>query len=225
MVDHRDLARLRGAGSGPWCAGRPAPIPWIGDGARRRACARRRRAISADSAGIAARGRTRLPASSSSAAWRRACDGVADAGEHARQLARPARHRRRPRPSATVRSSPPAVAQLHGLLHHDLRVGERRHLREVRDAQHLVARPERREQTPDRDPGLTADPGVDLVEHQRRRRLREHHARRQHRTGELAAGRGPGQRPGRLARVGRQQEGHPVVRRRRWARPARPRPP
>ena len=59
-------------------------------------------------------------------------------------------------------------------------------------------------------PGLAADPGVDLVEHQGRRRLREHHTRRQHRTGELAAGRGLGQRPGRLARVGRQEEGDPV---------------
>ena len=67
------------------------------------------------------------------------------------------------------------------------------------------------QQTADRDAGFTADPGVDLVEHQRRRRLRQHHARRQHRTGELAAGRGPGQRSGRLPGVGRQQEHHPVV--------------
>ena len=71
-------------------------------------------------------------------------------------------------------------------------------------------RPSVCQQTADRDAGLTADPGVHLVEHQRRRRLGEHHARRQHRTGELAAGRGPGERSGRLARVGGQQERDPV---------------
>ena len=68
-------------------------------------------------------------------------------------------------------------------------------------------------------------PGVDLVEHQRRRRLGEHETQRQHRAGELAAGRGLGERPGRLARVRRQQEGHvvgAVVGRRARARP-RPR--
>ena len=43
---------------------------------------------------------------------------------------------------ATVRSRRrcPALLLFHGLLHHDLRVGERGDLREVRDAEHLVPR-------------------------------------------------------------------------------------
>ena len=63
---------------------------------------------------------------------------------------------------------------------------------------------------PTADPGFAADTGVDLVEHQRRRCLREHHPQGQHRARELAAGRGLGERPGRLARVGREQEGDVV---------------
>ena len=79
------------------------------------------------------------------------------------------RSRRRPRASATARRrarhrrrsarAPPSARPsccprplVHGLLHHDLRVGERRHLREVRDAEHLVPRAERRSRRPTATP-------------------------------------------------------------------------
>ena len=98
----------------------------------------------------------------------------------------------------------------HGLLHHDLHVGKCRHLREMRDTQHLVLGTQCREQASDGNTGLASDARVDFVEHQRRGRVRQDNARRQHRTRELSAGRGPGQRAGAFARIGGKEEGHPV---------------
>ena len=131
---------------------------------------------------------------SSSAAWLRACaestipasirDSSATRGSPATGVT-----------VATVR--PPLLL----LLDDHLCVREGGDLREVGHAEHLVPPTEVGEEATDRGAGLTPDPGVDLVEHQRRRRLREHEAQRQHRTGELAAGRGPGERSCRLARV------------------------
>ncbi len=63
---------------------------------------------------------------------------------------------------------------------------------------------------PDGRPRFATDAGVDLVEHERRRRVGEHEPQREHRPRELAARRGLGQRPGRLARVGGEQEGDDV---------------
>ena len=83
------------------------------------------------------------------------------------------------------------------------------------------------EEPPDRDPRFTADPGVDLVEHQGRRRLREHQAESpaSHGTSsppDAARARGRAVSPGLAAR----RKIDAVVRRRRWARPAPPaRPP
>ena len=132
---------------------------------------------------------------------------LADARRASATARRPARRRRRRSRAPPCVRCRSVATPFHGLLHHDLRVGERRHLREVGDAQHLVPRAECRSRRPTATPASPPMPGVDLVEHQRRRRLREHHARRQHRTGELAAGRGPGQRAGRArpgwARAGR----------------------
>ncbi len=102
------------------------------------------------------------------------------------------------------------LRRLHCLLHDNLSVGKRRNLREVRHAHHLVSLAQCREQTPDRDARFTSDPRVDLVEHERGRRRGEHDARRQHRTGELAARRGPRQRAGPLPRVRGQEEHHAV---------------
>ena len=96
------------------------------------------------------------------------------------------------------------------LRHQHLRVGEGGDLREVRHAQHLVLPAQRRQRAPDRGPGLAADPRVDLVEDEGRRRLRQHDAQREHRPRELAAGRGLRERARRLAGVGREQEGHVV---------------
>src|ERR1700716_2087611 len=87
-------------------------------------------------------------------------------GQHAGELAHPllaghclrARHRALP---------------LLALLDHDLRIGEGRHLREVRDDQYLVPPGEVRQQAAHRDARLATDAGVDFVEHQRGRGLRE----------------------------------------------------
>ncbi len=137
---------------------------------------------------------------------------VADPGEHPGELgdARVARDDRRRRHGPFAGTCPVRRLRDHGLLHHDLGVGERRHLREMRHTQHLVPCTECREQASDGDAGLASDPRVDFVEHERRRRVREHHARRQHRARELAAGRGPGDGAQALARVGRQQEGDAI---------------
>ena len=92
------------------------------------------------------------------------------------------------------------------LAHRQLRVGECRDLGEMGDAQHLVLASEQRERAADGHPGFAAETGVDLVEHQGRRCLRENHPQGQHHARELAARRRLRERPGRLARVGREQE-------------------
>ena len=110
----------------------------------------------------------------------------AEAGEHPRQLGDPRvavdGRRARDRPAAEL-----------ALRHRDLGVGVRRDLGEVRHAQDLVAPGQLGEVAADRHAGLAADAGVDLVEDQRRGRLRQHQPERQHRPRELAAGCGAGQ--------------------------------
>ncbi len=91
-----------------------------------------------------------------------------------------------------------------------LRVGEGRHLREMRHTQHLVLTSQRGQRPPDGGARFSADTGVDLVEHEGGRRRREYDAKCKHRARELPAGGRPGQGPGRLARIGRQQE-HDLV--------------
>src|SRR5690348_12137216 len=50
----------------------------------------------------------------------------------------------------------------------EMMIGVRRHLRQMRDAQHLPARAQRLQHAPDRGGDGTADAGVDFVEHERR---------------------------------------------------------
>ena len=83
-------------------------------------------------------------------------------------------------------------------------VGPRRDLRRVRhrDDLHLLRKP--RETQSDRIRHRTARAGVDLVEHERRRRatVRQHDFERKQETRELAARRDLHQRPGTRARIG-----------------------
>ncbi len=94
---------------------------------------------------------------------------VAHAGEHPRHLADP----RVVEDELGARDRASAGADLG---HCDLRVSERRDLREMGDAQHLVPTSQRGQRPPDRTPGFSTDAGVDLVEHERGRRDREHDA-------------------------------------------------
>ena len=68
-------------------------------------------------------------------------------------------------------------------------IGERRHLRRMGHGQDLHLGAEPRQALADRGGGGAADPGIDLIEHQRRRRAagREHHLQREDDAGKLAA--------------------------------------
>ena len=124
------------------------------------------------------------------------------AGEHARELgARVVEQQRRagPRPALPF-----------GFDDRDVGVGEGRDLRKVRHTEHLVLTSQPGEGSTHCRPRFAADARVDLVEHQRRRRFRQHHTERQHRARELAAGRGLGEWPSRLARIGSEEEGDVV---------------
>ena len=79
----------------------------------------------------------------------------------------PVRRRRAPRPRAVPRS----------LRHPDVAIGEAGDLRQVRHDEHLAVPREARESPADREPGLSADAGVDLVEDERRARRRGRPAR------------------------------------------------
>ena len=133
-----------------------------------------------DARGLRRRRRRRISASPRAVARRRVSSSRRGGGRApTRRPRRASATARRPRVTVDDRHArvrPRCVASVAPpcLLHHDLRVGERRHLREVGDAQHLVRAAQRRERAPDREAGLAADPGVDLVEHQRRRRFGEH---------------------------------------------------
>ena len=83
-------------------------------------------------------------------------------------------------------------------------VGARRHLRRVRHRQHLHAAREPREPHADRVGHRAADAGVDLVEHQRRRRaaVGQHDLERQQEARQLAAGGDLHQRPRPRAGIG-----------------------
>ena len=83
-------------------------------------------------------------------------------------------------------------------------VGARRDLRRMRHRHHLHLRGEAREPLPDRVRDRAADAGVDLVEHQRRRRaaVRQHDLQRQQEARELAARRDLHQRARPRARIG-----------------------
>ena len=131
--------------------------------------------------------------------------GPAHPGEHPRHLLDPVR----PGDGPHVRHRAGAVV---GLGDHEVVVGERGDLGQVRDDDDLAAVGQPREPAPDLHRGLAADAGVDLVEDVRADGLLggghdldgEHHAR------QLAAGGRAGQRPGLGARVRGEQERHVV---------------
>jgi hypothetical protein len=131
--------------------------------------------------------------------------GAFHAGEHARQLGDAAGVVQQPHRGAGV-----ALGGV--LLDREVAVGVGGDLRQVGDDQHLVVAGELGQAAADRGGGAAADPGVDLVEHQRRRAVHpgEHDPQRQHDPRQLAAGGGPGQRPQRRAGVGGQLELDPV---------------
>ena len=87
---------------------------------------------------------------------------------------------------------------------HIVPVGARRDLRRMGHGDHLHLVGEPREPLPDRVRDRAADPGVDLVEHQRRRRaaIRQHDLEREQEARELAAGGDLHQRPRPRARIG-----------------------
>ena len=84
----------------------------------------------------------------------------------------------------------------------------RRDLGEMRHAQDLVALPEEPERARHRVGAASPDPGVDLVEHERGRRVgsREHLLDRERQARQLAPGGDLRQWPGRLTRVRRDLE-------------------
>ena len=198
MVDDRDLAPPDALGE---ILGARTDARDPDDAQRRTAPAPPRAGTSLTVAPLPARASTRSSPerSTSSRAWRRACaDPPTPASIREISLTR----------ASSSSSAAPATVRPSDLVlrHEHVRVGERRDLREVRHAEHLVMAAQGRERAPDRGARLAADPGVDLVEHERRRRLGQHDAQRQHRARQLAARRGLGERPGGLARVGREQE-------------------
>ena len=111
--------------------------------------------------------------------------------------------RRAPRPRR-ARPSVRGLAALDVLAHDELRVGERRDLRQVRDDDDLVAARELGEPAADRGGGRAADTGVDLVEHERLDgvRLAENALEREHDARELAARGDARERPRGLRRRG-----------------------
>ena len=141
---------------------------------------------------------------------------VADAGEHARQLARRARRRRRPRPSATVRSLAPALRLSSTAFSTTTCVPANAATCARCVTQSTWWRdPSACRRRPTATPASPPIPASTSSNTRRRRCLREHHARGQHRTGELATGRGPGQRSGASrpgwARAGRSTRSCAVV--------------
>ena len=218
MVDDRDLARPAAAGSGPWSGGRPAPRPGSANGVGA-AC------------GAAEPGHQRRPRRRP----RRRCAGARAArrrgGGRGRSRRRPASIRDSSatrcvavdHASALAPPCAPPCRSFHGLLHHDLRAGERRHLREVRDAEHLVPRAERlpgaaRPRRPASPPIPASTSSNTSVGGASASTTRAASIARESSPPDATRASGPG----RLARVGGEQEGDPVVRRRRSARPARP---
>jgi hypothetical protein len=94
------------------------------------------------------------------------------------------------------------------LAHPHLVLGLRRHLRQVRHAQHLPGHSEHAQLPTDHLGHRAADPGVHLVEHEAGQveRIQRGHLQREADARELAAGGDLGQRAGRLARVRAHQE-------------------
>ena len=141
VVDHRDLARLEPLDQvlGAPVDARRRPAIAIG---RRRAARRGAGAISGVPAAHAA-GRTAPPRLEQLGGVAARVGRVADARRACATARRRARRRRRRARAPPCALAAPARLPFHGLLHHDLRVGERRDLREVGDAEHLVPRAER----------------------------------------------------------------------------------
>ncbi len=103
---------------------------------------------------------------------------------------------------STTRSAPEtasaAVVDPAGLLdlaHRDVVVGERRHLGQVGDHQHLAVAGHLPERPGQGQGGRPADARVDLVEHHRRRAPGRHQPQGEHGAGQLPARGGLGQRP------------------------------
>ena len=95
-------------------------------------------------------------------------------------------------------------------LHHEMRCGLRRHLRQMRDAKHLVAAPQLAHARPNLHRDFATDVGVDLIEDQQRHGvvLRQYALHRKHHARDLAARRDRAQRLGRLAGIRREQKLH-----------------
>ena len=104
-----------------------------------------------------------------------------------------------------------------GLLDHDVPVGVRRDLGQVGDHQHLGVRASWASRRPTSTAARAADPGVDLVEDERRHRAGagQRHLERQHHPGQLAAGGALVQRAGARSRCWRRAAARPRRRRRR----------
>ena len=122
------------------------------------------------------------------------------------------------RATSSTRSAPSTMPRRGGrdvlgdmLADHDLAVGERRDLGEVRDAHDLMTPPQTGERLGDRCCRRPADAGIDLVEHECLWGLGQHQAQGQHRACQFAAARDPRQRQQRQTRVGRDQERHVVA--------------
>ncbi len=94
----------------------------------------------------------------------------------------------------------------------DLRVGERRHLRQVGDHQHLLVGGQRREGTADRPSGRATDAGIDLVEDEGGHPRADDEPQGQHRASQLATGRRLGERGHGQPGVEGEQERHVVAR-------------
>ena len=131
--------------------------------------------------------------------------GVLQAGQHPGQLGEPARVIEAGEAAAGDR----AVV---GLLDHQVGVGERGHLRQVRDDDHLREPGEPGQPAPDLHRGLAPHPGVHLVEHEGRDRVGagEDHLDRQHDPGQLTARGALAERQHRGARVRGQPDLHLV---------------
>jgi hypothetical protein len=97
-----------------------------------------------------------------------------------------------------------------GLLDHQLRVGERRDLREVRHHQDLASCGESFQAFPNRKGGGSPDPSVDLIEHQYRDGVRgaQHALEGEHDARHLPTGCDPRERARRLAGRGCVEELH-----------------
>ena len=185
VVEVASSAAARSAGTACGACGRGAAHRAAADRLRR---APRAHGASSSSRAAAERGRSSLPPPSIAASSRTRSSSSSSVI------------------SVTVRPS------AHSLGDVQVRVGVRRDLGQVGDAQHLVVARQPPQAAAHRVGRAAADARVDLVEHEGRRVVRrgEHLLDGQRHPRQLAARRDARQRPRRLAGVGGEQEGHLV---------------